>query len=168
MNITRGGLESMLQRSFAITLLVSASLLSASSPLLAHHGAATWGTTETTMKGTVVDYKWMNPHVMLIWNTTDSDGKIVKWTGELASIESMIADDGWTKSTFRPGDELILTVRQSKAGTPTSVIDQIKRADGTVAMRYSRQAGAQNYALPLSSEDEAKRAQSAEPNKPKK
>jgi len=156
----------MLQRSLAITLLVSAALLS--SPVFAHHGAATWGTTETTMKGTVVEYKWMNPHVMLIWNATDSDGKVVKWTGELASIESMIADDGWTKSTFKPGEELVLTVRQSKAGTPTSVIDQIKRADGTVAMRYSRQAGAGSYALPLTPEDQAKRAQTGDgPNSKK-
>lgn len=158
----------MLRRPLVIVGLMSASLLGVSSPVAAHHGAATWGTTEATMKGTVVEYKWMNPHVMLIWNTTDNDGKVVKWTGELASIESMMADDGWTKTTFKPGEELVLTVRQSKAGTPTSVIDQIKRADGTIAMRYSRQAGAQNYALPLSPEDQAKRTKAAESPNPKK
>ncbi len=157
----------MVGRLIAVCALVGA-LLSFSNAAFAHHGAATWGSTETTMNGTVVDYRWMNPHVMLIWNTTGSDGKVVKWTGELASIESMMADDGWTKSTFKPGDELILTVRQSKTGTPTSVIDQIKRSDGTVAMRYSRQAGAGNYALPLSPEDQAKRAQSGEDQNPKK
>jgi hypothetical protein len=111
------------------------------------------------MKGTVVQFIWKNPHVMLVWNTTDKDGKVVKWSGECASVESMMADDGWTRSTFKPGDELILTVRQSKSGTPISVIDQIKRADGTVAMRYSRQAGAGNFSLPLSPEDLAKRAE---------
>ena len=157
----------MVGRLIALSALAGA-LLSFSNAAFAHHGAATWGSTETTMKGTVVDYRWMNPHVMLIWNTTGSDGKVVKWTGELASIESMMADDGWTKSTFKPGDELTLTVRQSKTGTPTSVIDQIKRSDGTVAMRYSRQAGAGNYALPLSPEDQAKRAQSGEDQNPKK
>jgi hypothetical protein len=157
----------MVGRLIAVCALAGA-LLSFSNAAFAHHGAATWGSTETTMNGTVVDYRWMNPHVMLIWNTTGSDGKVVKWTGELASIESMMADDGWTKSTFKPGDELILTVRQSKTGTPTSVIDQIKRSDGTVAMRYSRQAGAGNYALPLSPEDQAKRAQSGEDQNPKK
>src|SRR4051812_46639171 len=157
----------MLQRLLAITRLAAALLL-LSSPVLAHHGAATWGTTETTMKGTVVEYRWMNPHVMLVWNSADSDGKVVKWTGELASIESMMADDAWTKATFKPGDELVLTVRQSKAGTPTSVIDQIKRANGTIAMRYSRQAGAGSFALPLSEEDQAKRAKGADDNSPKK
>ena len=158
----------MLRRLLAISALAAVGLLPFSNPAFAHHGAATWGATETTMKGTVVEYRWMNPHVMLIWNTTDNEGKVVKWTGELASIESMMADDGWTKATFKPGDELVLTVRQSKVGTPTSVIDQIKRADGTVAMRYSRQAGAQSYALPLTPEDQAKRAQAAEGQNPKK
>lgn len=157
----------MLGRLIAISALVTALLLSFSTPILAHHGAATWGSTEITMKGTVVEYLWRNPHVLLVWNATDKDGKIVQWTGEGASIESMIADDGWTKTTFKPGDELILTVRQSKSGAPTSVLDQIKRVDGTIAMRYSRQAGAQNFALPLSPEDEAKRSQAADSNKNK-
>jgi hypothetical protein len=35
-------------------------------------------------------------------------------------------------------------------------------------MRYSRQAGAGNFALPLSPEDQAKRAQADDANKPKK
>jgi len=158
----------MLSRSLAIALLVAAALLFISSPAAAHHGAATWGTTEQTMKGTVVEYRWANPHVMLVWNSPDKDGNMVKWAGELASIESMMADDGWTKSTFKPGEELVLTVRQSKSGSPTSVIDQIKRADGTVAMRYSRQAGAGSFALPLTPEDQAKRAQAGEAPQPKK
>jgi len=158
----------MLRRLTLISELVAGVLLAMSIPMFAHHGAATWQATETTMKGTVVQFFWRNPHVLLIWNTTDQDGKVVKWTGELASIESMMADDGWTKETFKAGDELILTVRQSKSGSPSSVIDQIKRADGTVAMRYSRQAGAGSFALPLSKEDEAKRAKAAEANQPKR
>ncbi len=30
--------------------------------LLAHHSRAHYGNVETTMKGTVVEYKWKNPH----------------------------------------------------------------------------------------------------------
>jgi hypothetical protein len=142
-------------------------VLSVSSPVLAHHGAATWSPDEITLKGTVVEYIWRNPHVMLVWNTTDENGKIVKWTGEVASPESMMADAGWTKSTFKPGDELVLIVRPAKSGTPQSVIDQIKRADGTMAMRFSRQAGAQNFAAPLSKEDlERRQKAAAETSKP--
>ena len=132
-------------------------------PTMAHHGAALWKNDEITLKGTVVDYSWRNPHVLLTWNVTDDKGNVVKWTGELASPESMMADDGMTKETFKPGDELILLVRQAKTGSPNSVIDQIKRPDGTTVMRYSRQAGSQNYAGALTPEDKAR----ADANKPK-
>jgi hypothetical protein len=152
-------------------MLVMAVLLAVVLPISnaawAHHGAAIWGTTEVTLKGTVVDYVWRNPHVLLIWNTKDDSGKVVQWTGEVASPESMMADDGWTKETFKPGDELVLVVRQAKSGAPNSVIDQIKRPDGTMVMRYSRQSGSQNYSAPLTPADEQARQKAAEANKPK-
>ena len=127
------------------------------SPVAAHHGNAAWSTTEVTLKGTVVDFVWRNPHVLLVWTTTDNSGKAVQWTGEVGSPESMMADDGWTKQTFKPGDELILVLRPAKSGVPNGVIDQIKRGDGSVVMRYSRQAGSGNYAGQLSKEDQEKR-----------
>lgn len=143
-------------------------LLSVTSPVLAHHGNAAWSTTEVTLKGTVVDFVWRNPHVLLVWTTKDDSGKTVQWTGEVGSPESMMADDGWTKQTFKPGDELILVLRPAKSGVPNGVIDQIKRADGTVVMRYSRQAGSGSYAGQLSKEDQEKRDKAAaEAEKPK-
>ena len=132
------------------------------SPVLAHHGNAAWATTEVTLKGTVVDFVWRNPHVLLVWTTKDDSGKAVQWTGEVGSPESMMADDGWTKQTFKPGDELILVLRPAKSGVPNGVIDQIKKADGSVVMRYSRQAGSGNYAGQLSKEDQEKRDKAAE------
>ncbi len=131
------------------------------SPVLAHHGNAAWSTNEVTLKGTVVDFVWRNPHVLLVWTTKDESGKAVQWTGEVGSPESMMADDGWTKQTFKPGDELVLILRPAKSGVPNGVIDQIKRADGTVVMRYSRQAGSGNYAGPLTKEDQEKRDKAA-------
>jgi hypothetical protein len=73
----------------------------------------------------------------------------------------MMADDGWTKETFKPGDELVLILRPAKSGVPNGVIDQIKRADGTVVMRYSRQAGSGNYAGSLSKPDQERRDKAA-------
>jgi len=64
------------------------------SPVLAHHGNAAWSTNEVTLKGTVVDFVWRNPHVLLVWTTKDESGKAVQWTGEVGSRESMMADDG--------------------------------------------------------------------------
>ena len=110
-------------------------------PVLAHHGSALWSKDEVALKGTVVEYFWRNPHVLIVWNVKDDKGNVVQWTGELASPESLEADGGMTKDTLKPGDEVIMYVRPAKSGTPHSVVDQIKRGDGTMVLRYSRQAG---------------------------
>ncbi len=151
----------MLRATLMMAVLAGVALLMLTSPVLAHHGNAAWSTNEVTLKGTVVDYIWRNPHVLLVWTTTDDNGKAVQWTGEVASPESMMADDGWTKETFKPGDEIVLVLRPAKSGVPNGVIDQIKRADGTVVMRYSRQAGSGNYAGQLTKEDQEKRDKAA-------
>ena len=146
-------------RHMRMVALLAAGVLSPmlTAPVLAHHGNAAWSTSEITLRGTVVDYSWRNPHVLLVWTTKDEGGKEVQWTGEVGSPESMMADDGWTKETFKPGEELVLIVRPAKSGAPNSVIDQIKRGDGTTIMRYSRQAGSGNYAGPLTKADQEKR-----------
>lgn len=159
----------MLRATLRVAMLAAIVLLPMlTSPVLAHHGNAAWSTTEVTVKGTVVDYIWRNPHVLLVWTTKDDSGKTVQWTGEVASPESMMADDGWTKATFKPGDELVLVLRPAKSGVSNGVIDQIKRADGTVVMRYSRQAGSGNYAGSLTKADQERRDKAAaEADKPK-
>lgn len=110
-------------------------------PALAHHGTALWQDAEVAQKGTVVQYVWRNPHVLVVWSVKDDAGKLVQWTGELASTESLMADGGMTKDTLKPGDEVIMYVRPAKSGAANSVIDQIKRADGAMVLRWSRQAG---------------------------
>src|ERR1700740_966744 len=159
----------MFGRMFVAALLVAVCLCAISiAPVLAHHGASTFSSSEIMMKGTVVEYIWKNPHVLIVWSTKDDSGKTVQWTGEVASPESMMADDGWTKETFKAGDEIVLTLRPAKSGVPNGGVDQIKRADGTVVMRYSRQAGSGNYAGQLSKEDQEKRDKAgAEADKPK-
>ena len=158
----------MLGRMLVIAILVAlAGFGILNTPALAHHGTATWSDKEITIKGTVLEYIWKNPHVMLVWQTKDENGKVVQWTGEVASPESMMSDDGWRKDTFKPGDELTFTVRPSKSGAPNGVIDQIKKPDGTMAMRYSRQAGSGSFAAPLSKDDLDKRQKAEESSKQK-
>lgn len=131
-----------MRRMLMIGALGSAMLLPVfSRPALAHHGTALWSPDDIQLKGTIVEFSWRNPHVLVTWSVKDDSGKVVNWTGELASPESLMADGGMTKDTLKPGDEVIMYVRPAKTGVPNSVIDQIKRADGTMVLRWSRQAG---------------------------
>lgn len=131
----------MSSRAFIMALLLIGSCCVANRPVFAHHGTALWQAAEVAQKGTVVQYVWRNPHVLVIWSVKDDTGKDVQWTGELASPESLMADGGMTRDTLKPGDEVVIYVRPAKSGAPNSVIDQIKRADGTMVLRWSRQAG---------------------------
>lgn len=110
-------------------------------PALAHHGSALWKPGVVVQKGTVVNYLWRNPHVLVTWDMTDDNGKVVQWMGELASPESLMGDDGMTRNSLKPGDKVIMYVRPAKSGTPHSVIVQIRRADCSMVLAWSRQAG---------------------------
>ena len=75
---------------------------------------------DLTLKGTVAEYDWGNPHVVVLWDVKDDAGKVTRWSGELASVSSMLAD-GMTKTSLKPGDDVIMTVHPAKSGSPQSV-----------------------------------------------
>jgi len=106
----------------------------------AHHSNAEYTNTLTVMDGTVVEYRWRNPHVTVVWDSKDGDGKVVRWRGELASITTVMSS-GLTKDSLKPGDQVKMSVYASKLGTPESVIQYIQRPNGTVVLGWSNQAG---------------------------
>ena len=115
------------------------------SSLLAHHSTAAYSSTVVVQKGTVTEYDWRNPHVLVDWTVKDESGKEVQWQGELASITSLIAD-GMTKDSLKPGQEVIMTVLPAKSGEPRAIIAAIQLADGTTVLKWSRQAQGQLHA----------------------
>ena len=116
-----------------ITLLGIAALSPVlSAPVLAHHSNANYDQTKTvTLKGTVAAWDWGNPHVVVAFDVKDSNGHVVRWTTELASVESELSD-GLTKDTFKPGDAIIATVHAAKDGAPHSVAVEVQKGDGTI------------------------------------
>ena len=116
--------------------------------VLAHHSAANYGDKLTTMGGTVVEYRWRNPHVTVLWDAKDDTGKVVRWRGELASVSSLMGH-GLTKNSLKPGDEIRITVFPSKLGTPESVIVNILRPDGSVVLGWGQQNGASRRAAEI-------------------
>jgi hypothetical protein len=106
----------------------------------AHHSAALFEDFEAAARGTVVEVTWRNPHVLLHWDAKDQNGKVVRWVGEMASVSSIMAD-GLTRNSLKPGDEIVVTYRPARAGTPESVIGSILRPDGTIVLPWGRQGG---------------------------
>jgi hypothetical protein len=55
----------------------------------------------------------------------DGSGKVVHWGAELNSPGNL-RRNGWSKDTFKPGDQITLNVNPSKAGTPVGNVDRSK------------------------------------------
>jgi hypothetical protein len=109
-----------------------------SSVASAHHSRAHYGNNEMTTTGTVVEYKWRNPHVFVVWEAKDQTGKSTQWVGEMASVTSMIAD-GMTKDSLKPGDQITVSAFPSKnPGSTEALIKKITKANGTVVVDNSR------------------------------
>ncbi len=94
----------------------------------AHHGGAAYDTSKMTIvTGTVSDFAFANPHVIISMDVKDpSTGKIDKWQGELTS-PNHLARVGWTKSTIKPGDELTMSGAALKDGGSAMAIRKIMK-----------------------------------------
>jgi hypothetical protein len=100
-----------------ISLLV-VSFLAAFLPLLAHHGNASYDTEKTvTVKGTVTEYIWANPHVFVKVDAKDESGNTVHWVIETQNLVQQ-STLGWTNTTFKPGDQVEIEVTPAKVGRP--------------------------------------------------
>ncbi len=106
--------------------------LSVSAPLFAHHGGATLYTDRTvTLTGTVKTWYWSNPHVLLSITVTGDDGEAVDWIAELQAPNT-IRPLGFLKNSFKPGDEVTVTLQPTKNGSPNGRLTRLVLADGTV------------------------------------
>ena len=94
--------------------------------VLAHHGRAGYGDQITSVKGTVTGVQWKNPHVFLEFDVKDDKGNNVAWLGELSSPGTMMAA-GMSRTTLKPGDEIVLKGKAGQAGAPVILIDSITK-----------------------------------------
>src|SRR6266436_3439994 len=96
-------------KSRAFTLLAMAvGLFAVSTPIFAHHGASAYDTKKlTTLKGTVTDWQFMNPHSEIFLEVKNADGKVEKWSAEAASMVTM-SRLGWSKNLFKAGDQITI------------------------------------------------------------
>ena len=100
------------------TFAMFVSLLILSPSLFAHHGAASFDTSKkVTVKGTVVEWFWANPHCFLRFDVKGEDGQTVQWVVETQSGPN-ITPLGYTKQTFKPGDEVTVTLTPVRNGKP--------------------------------------------------
>src|SRR3954465_15908963 len=114
-------------------LLLALVFCAAASPLLAHHGTgvAYQVDKEVTLKGTVTEWIWANPHCGLLFDVTNEKGEMVHWGAEMANPHAL-SEAGLSKDVFKAGDKVTVSGNPARSGAPRLQLKTITTADGRV------------------------------------
>jgi hypothetical protein len=128
-------------------LLISVAVVSvllASSQSRAHHSFTVHYDSEKmiTREGVAIEFRFTNPHGILMLDVTNEAGEIEHWTVETTAPVYM-RRFGWSQDSIKPGDHLIVEGWASRDGSHFMRIRSAMREDGTVIGRASQEAGDQ-------------------------
>jgi hypothetical protein len=122
--------ELAMKRLLWTSLAVAIGLLIISGPLFAHHGNAAYDEKNPiTVKGTVTEFAWENPHVQVYFDAKDEKGNIVHWSVETLSPGKLVRC-GWTKDGVKAGDVVAVTLDPAKTGAPVGFLRKFVFANG--------------------------------------
>jgi hypothetical protein len=108
----------------SLAFVTAVGLACGASAMSAHHGdAGRYEETLTTVTGTLAELQLVTPHSILSLDVRESDGRMVRWRGELGSAQVM-RRWCWTADTFKKGDTLTMTGRRLKNGTPYMTLSE--------------------------------------------
>jgi hypothetical protein len=98
----------------------------------AHHGSAAFDTGKrVTLKATVKEWVYANPHCLLRFEVVGDDNKPVQWIAE-GQAPNVIFPVGYRKDSFKAGEQVTLTLEPVKNGLPMGRIMQAVLADGKI------------------------------------
>jgi hypothetical protein len=78
------------------------------SSVAAHHSTTMFDHSKTlTIKGTVVELRWVNPHVTVTINGSLNEGDApAEWLMEMTSPGNLVRAGGWRRDAVKPGDKV--------------------------------------------------------------
>jgi len=113
-----------------VLILAVAAVLVASGPTFAHHGTAAYDTKNiVTVKGTMTDFRFINPHVQLFFDVKNDKGEVEKWQAELTA-PNKLSRAGWDKHTLKLGDSITASGYVAKDDPHTMWINKLIGPDG--------------------------------------
>jgi hypothetical protein len=119
-------------RMSSLILMAAACGAVISSQASAHHGDAGYDITKlVTVKGTVTEFHFQNPHIEIFIDVKKEDRSIEKWHGELNSPNLVARMAGWNGKTLKPGDEIVLIGYRAKNGLNVLRLEKVLLSNGT-------------------------------------
>jgi len=134
-----------MRRNVIPTLIIVLGMVMFSAPLLAHHGTAAFETDKkVTLRGTVTEWFWSNPHCLLRFDVKGDDGQVSHWIGETQNPVTM-TNAGWGKGSFKVGEEVTVVLYPVKNGLPLGRIVTATLPNGTVLDAMKGLSGVRDY-----------------------
>ena len=102
-------------------------------PALAHHSFAMFDQTrQVSLKGTVIEFQWTNPHAFIHLEVPAGDPLAGVWDIELNSPNNL-KRQGWKSTSLKPGDKVTLVANPLRDVTKKGgLFITVTLADGTM------------------------------------
>lgn len=111
-------------------LIAAAAVLVLGIPLWAHHGNAAYDNDNPiTIRGTVTEFSWTNPHVQIYLDVKSDKGDVVHWSVETYSPGKLVRA-GWSKESVKVGDVVSINLIPAKSGAPVGFLHKLVLPDG--------------------------------------
>jgi hypothetical protein len=127
-----------MKHKLGISSAVLVGLLMIVVPTFAHHGTAGDDTSKVvTVKGTVTDFQYINPHVQIYVEVKDAQGNVDTWNGE-ASNALVLHRAGWNSKIIKVGDQITLNGYASKNKATSLRLTSVVLPDGKQLETFPR------------------------------
>lgn len=109
---------------------VMLALFLACAQLSAHHGSSNYDMSKSvSVKGTVTQFAFMNPHSAIHLDAKDDHGNAEPWLIE-ADSPNNLARAGWTRDSLKPGDLVTIVGNRLKDGAKVLRLQKVIFSDG--------------------------------------
>jgi hypothetical protein len=123
-------LEAALKAKPFVLVALLVSLFSISGSAFAHHGTANYDMTKVvTVKGTVTDFQFVNPHTLILFDVKNDQGVIEHWQAEATSPNHLVRA-GWSKDIIKSGDQITVSGFRAKNGSTVMRFQKMVLANG--------------------------------------
>ena len=107
----------------------------------AHHSFAMFDQSkQVTLKGTVREFQWTNPHAWIHLDVPNTSGGVDSWQVELNSPNNL-KRQGWKSTSLMAGEKVTLMLNPLKDGTKGGLFISVTLPDGTVLGDPTRARG---------------------------